>query len=70
MGARPHANDRGIWRHRRPAHNDPDVKLADFSYTNDEIAQDIIVRAWTDSSFYDGLINPPSGGIATRITNA
>jgi hypothetical protein len=43
------------------------VKLADFSYQNQEIAQDIIVRAWTTASFRNGLLQ---GTIAQRKTAA
>ena len=70
MAPRPHPNrqpDRGIWKHKIH-HNDPDVKLADFSYQNPEIAA-LIVRAWTNAGFRDGLVGP-NVPIATRTANA
>jgi len=33
------------------------VKTADFSYQNDDIAQDIIVQAWTTPNFRNQLLN-------------
>ena len=42
------------------------LKLADFSYQNDEIAA-MIVTAWTNATFRNGLLQ---GSIATRKTNA
>ena len=53
MAHRPHPGggrppDRGVWKHKRPGMHDPDVKLADFSYQNDDIAKEIIVKAWGD----------------------
>jgi hypothetical protein len=41
----------------KPAPNtgDPPERVADFSYQNDALAE-MIVKAWTDSTFYDGLI--------------
>jgi hypothetical protein len=58
--------DRGIWKHKNNP-GDPDVKLADFSYQNDEIAA-LIVKAWTDPVFRDRLVGNLS--IATRTANA
>jgi hypothetical protein len=70
MAPRPHPPDRGIWKHK-VHHNDPDVKLADFSYQNDEIAA-LIVQAWTNPAFRDGLVGDatPNLPIATRTNNA
>jgi hypothetical protein len=75
MAHRPHPGggrppDGGVWKHKANVH-DPDVKTADFSYQNDDIA-DMIVRAWTDSAFRDGLVGDttPNLPIATRINNA
>ena len=61
MAHRPHPGggrppDRGVWKHKRPGMNDPDVKLADFSYQNVEIAN-MIVKAWSNPVFRDGLLN-------------
>jgi hypothetical protein len=51
--------------------HDPDVKTADFSYQNDDIAG-MIVKAWTDATFRDGLVGDTTPGlpVATRINNA
>jgi hypothetical protein len=72
MPPRPHPGrqpDRGIWTHKRPhPHRDPDVKTADFSYQNIEIAE-MIVRAWTDPAFRTSLVDPMLP-IATRTANA
>ena len=40
MGRKNKRGERGIFKH-----NDRDVKLADFSYQNDDLA-DLIVRCW------------------------
>ena len=74
MAPRPHPGhqpDRGIWSHKRPGQHDPDVKTADFSYQNDEIAG-LIVQAWTNAGFRDGLVGDatPNLPIATRKANA
>jgi len=53
MGHKAQKNARGIFKHK-----EPDVKLADFSYTNDEVAQNVIVRAWTDGGFNSDLVGP------------
>jgi hypothetical protein len=70
MAHRPHPGrqpDRGIWKHKGGIH-DPDVKLADFSYQNDEIAA-LIVQAWTDQPFCDGLVGAATP-MAQRKANA
>src|SRR5207248_11562423 len=42
----------GIWKHK--AHpSDPDVKVADFSYQNEDLAQ-MIVQAWGNPTFAQG----------------
>lgn len=73
MAYRPHPPgrpDRGVWKHKRPGSNDPDVKLADFSYQNVEIAA-MIVKAWTDPNFRDGLVGDATNvSIPTRKANA
>ena len=55
--SRHRQTDPGVWKHKRPNTNDPDVKTADFSYQNDDIAQDIIVQAWTTPNFRNQLLN-------------
>ena len=65
MGAK---GQRGLWKHKQH-HNDPDVKLADFSYQNEQIAKEVIVKAWTNPGFRDGLVGAATG-IDTRINNA
>jgi hypothetical protein len=74
MPSRPHPGgqpDRGVWSHKRPSQHDPDFKQADFSYQNDDIAA-IIVRAWTDSGFRDGLLvgDTATPSIPERTANA
>jgi hypothetical protein len=51
MGRKQEKRERGIFKH-----GDPDVKVADFSYQNDEIAQYIVVRCWTNDPFRDSLV--------------
>ena len=65
-------HQRGLWKHKANA-GDPDVKLADFSYSSNEIANNIIVRAWTNAVFRDGLVaDAPNSTVdmAHRVTNA
>jgi len=65
-------HQRGLWKHKANPH-DPDVKLADFSYSSTEIADKIIVRAWTNAGFRDGLVADAPNSTVTmdqRITNA
>jgi hypothetical protein len=64
----------GIWKHKAgsSAANPADVKVAEFSYQNDELAA-LIVRAWMDNppGFLDGLVgNHPPNPIAQRTANA
>jgi len=49
-----------------PTTGDPDVRVADFSYQNDALA-DLVVRAWSDAGFLNGLI---TGTPAQRINHA
>jgi hypothetical protein len=42
---------RGIWKHRPPNSNDPDVKVADVSYQNDKLAE-IVALAWINTNHY------------------
>jgi hypothetical protein len=74
MPQRPHPGggrpaDRGVWK--KGTGGEPDVKTADFSYQNDNIA-DMIVRAWGDATFRDGLVGDTTIGlpVAQRILNA
>jgi hypothetical protein len=71
----PNRPDRGIWK--RGNAGDPDIKVADFSYQNDDIAKDIIVKAWGDAVFLGTLLGNQTPGhvqtaqeIADRITAA
>jgi hypothetical protein len=69
MAPRPQRNrqtEPGVWKHKNPGTDDPDVKTADFSYKNDDIAG-MIVQAWTNNNFRNGLLN---GNIAARTTAA
>jgi hypothetical protein len=69
IAPRPQRNrqtEPGVWKHQRPNTDDPDVKTADFSYQNDDIAN-MIVQAWTNAGFRNGLLQ---GNIANRTTNA
>ena len=83
MAHRPHPGggggppDRGVWKHKRPGMHDPDVKLADFSYQNDDIAKEIIVKGWGDAVFLGTLLGDQTPGhlqspaeIAARVTAA
>lgn len=67
-GAAPkNPKGRGIWK-RKANPNDPDVKVADVSYQNDEIAA-LIVKAWQDqpTGFTSSLLN---GTPNQRMNNA
>jgi hypothetical protein len=66
--AHGHPGGPGIWKHKAGSSttNPADVKVAEFSYQNDELAA-LIVRAWTDNGFLDGLLNHP---IAQRTAAA
>jgi hypothetical protein len=80
MAPRPHPNkpaDRGIWKKGAGGPNNPDVKVADFSYQNDDIAKEIIVKAWGDAVFRGTLLGDQTQGhvqnqqeIDARITAA
>jgi hypothetical protein len=68
--ANPHGHPvgRGIFKHKNNSSptNKADVKLADVSYQNDELAA-LIVRAWNNQPFYDSLV---LGTNAQRIAAA
>jgi hypothetical protein len=59
MPKRAAKKEPGFFR-KAPTSGDPDVRVADFSYQNDALA-DLIVRAWTDVAFQNGLLTgtPP-----------
>jgi hypothetical protein len=58
----------GIWKHK--AHpSDPDVKVADFSYQNEDLAQ-MIVQAWGNPTFAQGLTDHTNPNFAkTELAN-
>jgi hypothetical protein len=69
MAPRPQRNrqtEPGVWKHKTPGTDDPDVKTADFSYENIDIAN-MIVQAWTTPAFRNGLLQ---GNTAQRTANA
>jgi hypothetical protein len=78
MSPRSHPNkpaDRGIWKKGAGGPNNPDVKVADFSYQNDDIAKEIIVKAWADADFRGKLLGDQTHSqspqeIADRIAAA
>jgi|SRR5262249_7399102 hypothetical protein len=56
MGRKQQRQEQGIFKH-----NDPDVKLADFSYQNDDVAN-LIVRCWkNDQGVGDDLVGNNTG---------
>jgi hypothetical protein len=72
---------RAVMTHKQGAHkavgvfkkktnpNDPDVRVADFSYTNDILAE-MIVKAWTDPTFATNLTNHTNPNFAkTELAN-
>src|SRR5262249_25189017 len=65
MPKRAAKKEPGFFR-KAPNIGDPDVRVADFSYQNDALA-DLIVRAWTNGTFQNGLI---TGTPAQRINHA
>jgi hypothetical protein len=70
--AHGHPTGRGIWKHKAGSSgaNPANVKLADVSYQNDELAA-LIVKAWTNPGFRDGLVGDATTvPIATRKANA
>src|ERR1700741_3997275 len=73
MAAHGNPAGRGIFKHKQGSNpgNKADVKVADFSYQNDELAA-LIAKAWTNANFRDGLVGDttPNLPIAQRIANA
>jgi hypothetical protein len=55
MGHRNQKPERGIWK-RRATNNDPDVKVLDFSYTSDILAQ-LVVDAWASNALKTMLLD-------------
>lgn len=55
MAPRSQKPERGIWK-KKGNINDPDVKVLDFSYTSDVLAQ-LVVDAWGSSSLKARLLN-------------
>jgi hypothetical protein len=67
MAKRRQRGDRGIWKHKANP-NDPDVKVADFSYQNDKLAE-LITKAWTDPQFRTNLLNHTTNFAKTELDN-
>jgi hypothetical protein len=55
MGHRNQKPERGIWKNKASI-NDPDVKVLDFSYTSDVLAQ-LVVDAWGSNQLKQKLLN-------------
>jgi hypothetical protein len=57
MAKHGHPGGRGIWKHTQGSTdgNPADVKVADVSYQNDELAA-LIVKMWTDQNFRNSLL--------------
>jgi hypothetical protein len=60
MGARNQKPERGIWK-RRGNNNDPDVKVLDFSYTSEVLAQ-LVVDAWGSNPLKTKLLDHTNQG--------
>jgi hypothetical protein len=61
---------KGIYRPKTQAHlADEDLKVADFSYQNDSLAQ-LIVDAWLDKPFRDSLLDRKAGQVTPLAANA
>ena len=78
---RPHGSpnkpDTGVWKKGKQPNVDADIKVADFSYQNDDIAKEIIVKAWSDPVFLATLLGDQTPNhvqqpaeITARITAA
>jgi len=55
MGKRTTKAERGIWKRKNNV-NDPDVKVVDFSYESDILAQ-LVVDAWANNSIKQTLLD-------------
>jgi hypothetical protein len=55
MGHRNQKPERGIWKNKGSV-DDPDVKVLDFSYTSDVLAQ-LVVEAWANNPLKQKLLN-------------
>lgn len=60
MGKRTTKAERGIWKRKNNV-NDPDVKVVDFSYESDILAQ-LIVDAWDDDNIKATLLDHGNQG--------
>jgi len=67
MGKKPQRGERGIWKHKANL-SDPDLKVADFSYQSDQLA-DLIVKAWTDNTFRGKLLDHTTNFAKTELEN-
>lgn len=64
MSHRPQKNQKGIWKH-----DEPDVKVADVSYTSAGLAR-IVARAWINNNNYKrDLLSNNTQFIQTQILN-
>lgn len=64
------ARKQGIFRPAKPGITsyDDNLKVADFSYQNDALAQ-LIVDAWIDESFRDSLLERRTGSVTAHAAN-
>ena len=60
--------ERGIWK-RKGNNNDPDVKVLDFSYTSEVLAQ-LVVDAWGSNALKQKLLNHDNqGAVQTELAS-
>jgi hypothetical protein len=64
---RPQRGERGIWKHKANP-DDPDLKVADFSYQNEELAK-LIAKAWTDNVYRGKLLDHTTAFAKTELEN-
>jgi len=68
MGHRNQKPERGIWKNKGST-DDPDVKVLDFSYTSDVLAQ-LVVDAWATPALRTKLLNHNNqGAVQTELAN-
>ena len=68
MGHRNQKPERGIWKNKNDV-NDPDVKVLDFSYTSDVLAQ-LVVDAWASNQLRQKLLNHGNqGAVQTELAS-
>ena len=65
MGKKSPPNKEGIFK-KAANPSDPDVRVADFSYENDALAE-MIVEAWSVTTFYNQLTQ---GSTSSRSNHA